>query len=109
MEQQLARLSSLLGKIPASRSSLALFWLLVIFSCQQMAAITWQLLPAAPASSPVLLSSAAAIEAVRPLDPRELLKLSLFGKQEVKPVAPAKPVSTDPAPRTKLNLTLRML
>ncbi|MBP8173723.1 MAG: type II secretion system protein GspC [Aeromonadaceae bacterium] len=106
MEQQLARLSSLLGKIPASRSSLALFWLLVIFGCQQMAAMTWQLLPAAPASSPVLLSSAAAIEAVRPLDPRELLKLSLFGKPEVKPVAPAKPVSTDPAPRTKLNLTL---
>ena len=55
MEQQLTRLATLVGRIPASRASLALFWLLIILVCQQMAAMTWQLLPAAPVSMQNLL------------------------------------------------------
>ena len=107
MEQQLTRLATLVGRIPASRASLALFWLLIILICQQMAAMTWQLLPAAPVSMQNLLPPPTSSSvANRPLDPRELLKLALFGKPEVKPVEPVKPVSTEPAPRTKLNLTL---
>lgn len=107
MEQQLTRLATLVGRIPASRASLALFWLLIILVCQQMAAMTWQLLPAAPVSMQNLLPPPTSPSvANRPLDPRELLKLALFGKPEVKPVEAVKPVSTEPAPRTKLNLTL---
>ena len=107
MEQQLTRRATLVGRIPASRASLALFWLLIILACQQMAAMTWQLLPAAPVSMQNLLPPPVSPSvANRPLDPRELLKLALFGKPEVKPVEPVKPASTEPAPRTKLNLTL---
>ena len=107
MEQQLTRLATLVGRIPVSRASLALFWLLIILVCQQMAAMTWQLLPAAPVSMQNLLPPPTSPSlANRPLDPRELLKLALFGKPEVIPVEAVKPVSTEPAPRTKLNLTL---
>ena len=89
MEQQLTRLATLVGRIPASRASLALFWLLIILVCQQMAAMTWQLLPAAPVSMQNLLPPPTSPSvAYRPLDPRELLKLALFGKPEVKPDEP---------------------
>lgn len=107
MEQQLTRLATLVGRIPASRASLVLFWLLIILACQQMAAITWNLLPTAPVSMQNLLpppSSASVVN--RPLDPRELLKLALFGKPEIKPAEPEEMAPTEPSPRTKLNLTL---
>ena len=105
---QLNQLSALVSRISAARSSLVLFWILVILSCQQMATLTWRLLPSSGSSSRVMLdpvapSSSAA--APRQLDARELLKLALFGKPEVQV---AKPVTapSQQAPRTRLNLTL---
>ena len=80
---------------------------------QQLATLTWQLLPAAkgpaqPLIRPTLTGSGAP-PAANPLDVRSLLQLALFGKAE----APAakRPVagSSDrqqAMPRTRLNLTL---
>lgn len=83
---QLNQLSALVSRISAARSSLVLFWILVILSCQQMATLTWRLLPSSSASSRVMLGSVApssSAAAPRQLDARELLKLALFGKPEV--------------------------
>ncbi len=106
---QLNQLSALVRRMSAARSSLALFWILVILSCQQMATLTWRLLPSSDASGRVTLESidapSSTAQPARQLDARELLKLALFGKPEVKVAKPAAAPSQE-APRTRLNLTL---
>ncbi|MGL4205252.1 MAG: type II secretion system protein GspC [Aeromonadaceae bacterium] len=105
---QLNHLSALVRKISATRSSLALFWILVILSCQQMATLTWRLLPTSASGSAVSLERIAppsSAHSPRQLDARELLKLALFGKPEVKVVKPVAAPTQD-SPRTRLNLTL---
>ena len=107
------RLVKWLAGLPISRLSQGAFGILLILCCQQLATLTWQLLPAAkgpaqPLIRPTLTGSGAP-PAANPLDVRSLLQLALFGKAE----APAakRPVagSSDrqqAMPRTRLNLTL---
>ena len=107
------RLVKWLAGLPISRISQGAFGILLILCCQQLATLTWQLLPAAkgpaqPLIRPTLTASGAP-PAANPLDVRSLLQLALFGKAE----APAakRPVagSSDrqqAMPRTRLNLTL---
>ena len=107
------RLVKWLAGLPISRLSQGAFGILLILCCQQLATLTWQLLPAAkgpsqPLIRPTLTGSGAPL-AANPLDVRSLLQLALFGKAE----APAakRPVagSSDrqqAMPRTRLNLTL---
>lgn len=80
--------------------------LLLVLACQQLAALTWHLLPspAAKAASVVLPPSRG--QAAAPLDPGPLLALALFGKAETAAVAPPPRPGDGNAPRTKLNLTL---
>ena len=107
------RLVKWLAGLPISRLSQGAFGILLILCCQQLATLTWQLLPVAkgpaqPLIRPTLTGSGAP-PAANPLDVRSLLQLALFGKAE----APAakRPVagSSDrqqAMPRTRLNLTL---
>ena len=102
-----------LAGLPVSRVSQGTCWLLVILCCQQLATLTWQLVPVRP--GPVLplqpqMGSRPAV-AANPLDVRSLLQLALFGKVPVvakTPVAPTTPQGAlnRNAPRTRLNLTL---
>jgi len=107
------RLVKWLAGLPISRLSQGAFGILLILCCQQLATLTWQLLPAAKGPSQPLirptLTGSGAPPAANPLDVRSLLQLALFGKAE----APAakRPVagSSDrqqAMPRTRLNLTL---
>lgn len=107
------RLVKWLAGLPISRLSQGAFGILLILCCQQLATLTWQLLPAAkgptqPLVRPTLTGSAAP-PAANPLDVRSLLQLALFGKAD----APAtkRPVASSSdrqqtMPRTRLNLTL---
>lgn len=108
------RLVKWLAGLPISRLSQGAFGILLILCCQQLATLTWQLLPTAkgpsqPLMRPTLAGGSGAPQAANPLDVRSLLQLALFGKAE----APAakRPVvgSADrqqTMPRTRLNLTL---
>lgn len=107
------RLVKWLAGLPISRLSQGAFGILLILCCQQLATLTWQLLPAAKGPAQPLmrppLTGSGAPPAANPLDVRSLLQLALFGKAE----APAakRPVagSSDrqqAMPRTRLNLTL---
>ena len=107
------RLVKWLAGLPISRLSQGAFGILLILCCQQLATLTWQLLPAAKGPSQPLmrppLTGSGAPPAANPSDVRSLLQLALFGKAE----APAakRPVagSSDrqqAMPRTRLNLTL---
>ena len=107
------RLLKWLAVLPVSRVSQVTFWLLLILCCQQLATLTWQLVPlrAAPVL-PLRLQTGGNPQAVEnSLDVRSLLQLALFGKAAV---VPKEDVSTanmpsavkQDAPRTRLNLTL---
>jgi len=107
------RLVKWLTGLPISRISQGAFGILLILCCQQLATLTWQLLPAAkgptqPLIRPTLTGSGAA-PAGNPLDVRSLLQLALFGKAEApavkRPVAGSS-VRQQDMPRTRLNLTL---
>lgn len=107
------RLVKWLAELPVSRVSQGTFWLLVILCCQQLATLTWQLVPVRP--GPVLplqpqMGSRPAV-AANPLDVRSLLQLALFGKVPVVAKTPVTPTTPQGAlnrnaPRTRLNLTL---
>jgi general secretion pathway protein C len=105
------RLIKYLVSLPISRISQGMFGLLLILCCQQLATLTWQLLPAAKGPQQPLVrppqGGVGRAPETNPLDVRGLLQLALFGKAE----APAaeKSVTTEVkqnAPRTRLNLTL---
>lgn len=109
------RLRKVLARLPATRFSQGIFFLLLILSCQQLATLTWQLLPGKELPrridwTPPKASSAAA---TNPLDVRSLLAVALFGRP-VAPEAQAAAVAKTSAqghveqnaPRTRLNLTL---
>ena len=107
------RLVKWLAGLPISRLSQGVFGILLILCCQQLATLTWQLLPVAKGpTQPLLrptLTGSAAPPAANPLDVRSLLQLALFGKAD----APAakRPVTSGSGqqqamPRTRLNLTL---
>ena len=107
------RLVKWLAGLPISRLSQGAFGILLILCCQQLATLTWQLLPAAkgpaqPLIRPTLMASGAP-PAANPLDVRALLQLALFGKAEApavkRPVAGSSTRQQD-MPRTRLNLTL---
>lgn len=107
------RLVKWLAGLPISRISQGAFGILLILCCQQLATLTWQLLPAAkgptqPLIRPTLTGSGAA-PAANPLDVRSLLQLALFGKAEapaVKGPVAGSSVRQQDMPRTRLNLTL---
>ena len=109
------RLLKWLAVLPVSRVSQVTFWLLLILCCQQLATLTWQLVPLR--SAPLLplrpQSGANPQTAGDALDVRSLIQLALFGKADVAPKK-SDEVSTSEnssavkqdAPRTRLNLTL---
>ena len=109
------RLLKWLAVLPVSRVSQVTFWLLLILCCQQLATLTWQLVPLRSAPLLPLRSQAGGNPqaADNSLDVRSLLQLALFGKAEVVPkksdeVSPSENSSAvkQDAPRTRLNLTL---
>ncbi len=93
--------------LPVSRSSQLIMLILLVLACQQLATLTWRLLPAPAAKSAPLNLPVARGPAPAPLDPGPLLALTLFGKAENAAAVLPPPRPTDGnAPRTKLNLTL---
>jgi len=107
------RLVKWLAGLPISRLSQGAFGILLILCCQQLATLTWQLLPAAkgpaqPLVRPTLMGRAAP-PAANPLDVRSLLQLALFGKADAPATKRPAASSSDrqqTMPRTRLNLTL---
>jgi len=107
------RLVKWLAGLPISRLSQGAFGILLILCCQQLATLTWQLLPAAKGPAQPLvrptLSGSAAPPAANPLDVRSLLQLALFGKADAPATKRPAASSSDrqqTMPRTRLNLTL---
>ena len=109
------RLLKWLAVLPVSRVTQVTFWLLLILCCQQLATLTWQLVPlrAAPVL-PLRLQTGGNPQTVEnSLDVRSLLQLALFGKADVAPKKSDEISSSEntsavkqDAPRTRLNLTL---
>ncbi len=109
------RLLKWLAVLPVSRVSQVTFWLLLILCCQQLATLTWQLVPmrSAPVLPLRLQAGGNPQTAENTLDVRSLIQLALFGKADVAPKKSENVSSSDnssavkqDAPRTRLNLTL---
>lgn len=107
------RLVKWLAGLPISRLSQGAFGVLLILCCQQLATLTWQILPATkgptqPMIRPTLPGNAVP-PAANPLDVQALLQLALFGKADApvtKRPASGSTESQQAMPRTRLNLTL---
>lgn len=109
------RLRKVLTQLPVARLSQGLFLLLLVLCCQQLATLTWQLMPAPAATRGISWkpSASPATANANPLDVRDLLALALFGKAVTPETQAATLASTEMqgalqqnAPRTRLNLTL---
>jgi general secretion pathway protein C len=96
-----------LENLPAERLSRWFFWGLMLLACQQLASLTWGLLPHDQNPSGTIptpaMSTSATNEPDMRQDIRALLQLSLFGRASVQ--NDRSPASLN-APRTHLNLTL---
>ena len=105
----LEQLSQIGQKIPQTKVAKTLTLLLVIYSAYLAAITVWKFFDAPINSGTISLASTASgqqTQSASTISIDSLLKLNLFGKEEIKKEAPKPKPVTSNAPKTRLNLTL---